>query len=146
LQVKVRAGEYVAQPSSSELMILGDVDPLHVRVDIDEADIPRFLAGCRARGYVRGETRNAVDLEFVRVEPYVVPKKSLTGSNTERVDTRVLQALYAARGATQELFVGQQLDVYIDLKQVSSTPRNRESQSGGAPLAATSAQSQRVND
>jgi multidrug resistance efflux pump len=146
LQVKVRAGEYVAQPSSSELMILGDVDPLHVRVDIDEADIPRFLAGCRARGYVRGDTRNAVDLEFVRVEPYVVPKKSLTGSNTERVDTRVLQALYAARGATQELFVGQQLDVYIDLKQVSSTPRNRESQSGGAPLAATSAQSQRVND
>jgi HlyD family secretion protein len=26
---------------------------------------------------------------------YVIPKQSLTGSNTERVDTRVLQVLYA---------------------------------------------------
>jgi hypothetical protein len=142
----VRSGEYVAQPSSSELMILGDVDPLHVRVDVDEADIPRFLAGCRARGYVRGDTQNAVDLEFVRVEPYVVPKKSLTGSNTERVDTRVLQALYAVRSAKHELFVGQQLDVYIDLKLKSSALRDGQSRSGVPPLAATSVQGQHVND
>src|SRR5258708_29593895 len=118
-------------------MILGDADPLPVRVDIDEADIPRFLAGCRARGYVRGDTRNDVDLEFVRVEPYVVPKKSLTGSNTERVDTRVLQALYAVRGGKQELFAGQQLGVYVDLKQVSRTTPDVESRSSTTPPAAT---------
>jgi len=31
----------------------------------------------------------------VRFEPYVVPKRSLTGDSTERVDTRVLQAIYS---------------------------------------------------
>lgn len=115
LQVKVRAGEYVAQPASSALLILGNIDPLHVRVDIDEADIPRFRRGLPARGFVRGETEHPVELAFERVEPYVIPKQSLTGGNTERVDTRVLQALYAVRHTEQALFVGQQLDVFIDL-------------------------------
>jgi multidrug resistance efflux pump len=117
LQVNVRPGEYVAQPSSAELMILGDVETLHVRTDIDEADIPRFQSGLRARGFVRGDTAHPVELQFVRVEPYVVPKKSLTGTNTERVDTRVLQVLYAVVGHDQELYVGQQLDVFIDLSR-----------------------------
>ena len=129
LQVKVRVGEYVAQPANSELMILGDVDPLHVRVDIDEPDIFRFVAGQSARAFVRGDTRHAVELEYVGVEPYVVPKTSLTGSNTERVDTRVLQALYAVRGTQHELYVGEQLDVYIDLRSASSPPRDVNSRS-----------------
>ena len=50
----------------------------------------------------------------MRIEPYVVPKKSLTGDNTERVDTRVLQVIYAIDTTGKRLFVGQQLDVFID--------------------------------
>ena len=50
----------------------------------------------------------------MRVEPYVVPKKSLTGDNTERVDTRVLQVIYAVDDSPRRLYVGQQLDVYIE--------------------------------
>ena len=43
------------------------------------------------------------------------PKKSLTGDNTERVDTRVLQVIYAVDGPTNnKLFDGQQVDVFID--------------------------------
>jgi HlyD family secretion protein len=53
-------------------------------------------------------------LKFVRIEPYVIPKKSLTGDNTERVDTRVLQVIYAVDGGNKRLFVGQQVDVFID--------------------------------
>ena len=34
-------------------------------------------------------------LTYFDTEPYVIPKQSLTGSNTERVDTRVLQVLYS---------------------------------------------------
>ena len=34
-------------------------------------------------------------LHFVRFEPYVIPKESLTGDTTERVDTRVLQVIYS---------------------------------------------------
>ena len=49
------------------------------------------------------------------MEPFVVPKKSLTGDNSERVDTRVLQVIYQFdRPAGRALFVGQQMDVYID--------------------------------
>ena len=48
----------------------------------------------------------------MRVEPYVVPKRSLTGESTERVDTRVLQVLYAIETAGRRLYVGQQLDVF----------------------------------
>jgi multidrug resistance efflux pump len=121
LQVNVREGEYVAQPSSAELMILGDVGTLHVRVDIDESDIPRFERNASARGYMRGDTTRPIRLEFVRVEPYVIPKKSLTGANNERVDTRVLQALYRVCSDADRLFVGQQLDVFLDVAKKSGS-------------------------
>ena len=51
----------------------------------------------------------------MRVEPYVVPKKSLTGDNTERVDTRVLQVIYALVSADRRVYVGQQLDVFVNV-------------------------------
>src|SRR5262249_7209954 len=43
LQVNVREGEYVGTPPGQALMLLGAIDEkVHVRVDIDEHDIPRF--------------------------------------------------------------------------------------------------------
>jgi HlyD family secretion protein len=114
LQVNVRPGERVSDRDSKTLMVMGDIKTLHVRVDIDERDIARFRRGARAKAYPRGETGHEMTLRFVRVEPLVVPKKSLTGENTERVDTRVLQVLYAVDGADHPAYVGQQLDVYID--------------------------------
>ncbi|MGQ0636775.1 MAG: HlyD family secretion protein [Planctomycetaceae bacterium] len=119
LQVNVRPGEFVSQPSSEKLMILGNIEPLHVRVDIDEAEIPRYRLGQPAWGFVRGDAERPMPLEFVRVEPYVVPKRSLTGSSTERVDTRVLQAIYAVASADSALYVGQQLDVFIEVSEGS---------------------------
>ena len=44
----------------------------------------------------------------------MVPKRSLTGDSTERVDTRVLQVIYRVERDDLPLFVGQQLDVFID--------------------------------
>ncbi len=119
LQVEVRPGEFVAAPANKPLVLIGNLDEMHVRVDIDEHDIPRFVPGAPARGTLRGQSKRDFALRFVRVEPYVVPKKSLTGDNTERVDTRVLPVIYAFERdpgkAGQRLYVGQQLDVYIDL-------------------------------
>ncbi|HUY88356.1 MAG TPA: efflux RND transporter periplasmic adaptor subunit [Pirellulales bacterium] len=113
LQVNVRPGEFVGAPANQALIVLGDVDRLHARVDIDEHDIPRFKPGAPAVAMLRGLPDKQFQLEFVRVEPFVVPKKSLTGDNTERVDTRVLQAIYAIEAHDQPLYVGQQLDVFI---------------------------------
>ena len=62
----------------------------------------------------RGNPDRKYALTFVRVEPYVIPKKSLTGGNTERVDTRVLQVIYAIDAPDVPLYVGQQLDVSLN--------------------------------
>jgi hypothetical protein len=85
-----------------------------VRVDIDEYDIPRFQPEAPAQATLKGQPDASFPLRFMRIEPYVVPKKSLTGDNTERVDTRVLQVIYAIDAGNRRLFVGQQLDVFID--------------------------------
>jgi HlyD family secretion protein len=116
LQRNVRPGEFVGAPPGQALIVLGDVQTLHVRVDIDEHDAPRFHPGAAARGSLRGDPKHEFPLRFVRVEPYVIPKKSLTGDNTERVDTRVLQAIFAVDAASAErpLYVGQQMDVFIE--------------------------------
>jgi len=115
LQVNVRPGEFVGTPPNQPLVILGNIDRLHVRVDIDEYDIPRFREGLPAVAVPRGSLQQRYPLEFVRVEPFVVPKKSLTGDNTERVDTRVLQVIYEFDPTgLPPLFVGQQVEVFID--------------------------------
>lgn len=115
LQVNVRPGEFVGTPPNQPLVILGNIDRLHVRVDIDEYDIPRFHEGLPAVAVPRGNLQQRYPLEFVRVEPFVVPKKSLTGDNTERVDTRVLQVIYEFDPTGRPpLYVGQQVEVFID--------------------------------
>jgi multidrug resistance efflux pump len=123
LQVNVRPGEYVGTPPSQALIVLGDISKqVHIRVDIDEHDIPRFKPGAPAKASLRGSPETAYPLAFVRVEPYVIPKKSLTGDNTERVDTRVLQVIYALDATDKPIYVGQQLDVFIDVGASSDSP------------------------
>ena len=115
LQVKVRPGEYVGTPANQPLVILGNIETLHVRVDIDEYDIARFRSDVPATAVPRGNLQVRYPLTFVRVEPFVIPKKSLTGDNTERVDTRVLQVIYEFDpDGLPPLFVGQQVEVFIE--------------------------------
>ena len=115
LQVNVRPGEFaLAAPSLTPLMVLGDLERLHVRVDIDENDAWRFQSGAKALAFVRGNRDLSVPLEFVRIDPYVIPKRSLTGDSTERVDTRVLQVLYAFDPKALPVYVGQQMDVFLE--------------------------------
>ena len=52
-------------------------------------------------------------MRFIRFEPYVIPKKNLTGDSTERVDTRVLQVIFALE-KNAPVFAGHQMDVVID--------------------------------
>ena len=115
LRVNVRPGEFApAQLIEAPLMIIGDQDVLHVRVDVDENDAWRVEPGARATAHLRGNPAIKAELEFVRVEPYVVPKRSLTGESSERVDTRVLQVIYRMKSVDLRLYVGQLMDVYID--------------------------------
>lgn len=120
LQVGVRVGEFVAAGAKAPV-VLGDISKLQIRCDVDEQLAPRMRENLPAKGYLKGENSQtgaadrAIPLRFVRIEPYVIPKVSLTGASTERVDTRVLQVIYQfERPADRAIFVGQQMDVYID--------------------------------
>lgn len=115
LQVNVRGGEFAqAGPLSTPLMLMGSVDVLHVRVDVDENDAWRVQRGAKAEAFLRGNRDIRTPLQFVRFEPFVIPKRSLTGDSTERVDTRVLQVLYRFEPGDRPIYVGQQMDVYIE--------------------------------
>ena len=132
LQNKVRLGQYAqCGPLSEPLMVLGSVTPLHVRADVDEHDGWRVREGAPAVASPRGNGSLRIPLEFVRFEPYVIPKKSLTGDSTERVDTRVLQVIYRVNDQNAPLHVGQQMDVYIQAPVAPSTFRQHSSSAAG---------------
>lgn len=116
LQINIRIGQYANVNPFDKLpiMLFGDTAYYHLRIDIDEEESWRFVAGSRARAFVRGNSQIAIDLEYVYQEPYITPKQNLTGSDTERVDTRVLQVVYRFDKKKYPVFVGQLLDVYID--------------------------------
>jgi HlyD family secretion protein len=122
LQARVRQGEFapagMGQGGNADpLMTMGQTDPLHVRIDIDEDEADRAALGKDAVVSPRGNAKLRVNAKFVRAEPQVVPKRSLTNSANERVDVRVLQVIYALPNSNHGMFVGQQVDAFIPAKQ-----------------------------
>jgi multidrug efflux pump subunit AcrA (membrane-fusion protein) len=129
LRVNINPGEFaLAGAVTQPLIVMGRTDPMHVRIDIDEADIARYRSGARAVASLRGDTVRKLRLSFVRAEPLVVPKRALSGLTTERVDTRVMQLIYAIVEDGLAILPGQQVDVLIETDE-------------GAPQAAANARS-----
>lgn len=121
LQNNLRVGEYYNTLSSDVAMVLGDISRLQVRVDIDEQNASRFDPNFKATAFPKNNTQLAIPLKFDRIEPYVIPKKSLTGASTERVDTRVLQVIYTFEEPKNfNVYVGQQVDVFIEANKTRS--------------------------
>ncbi len=115
LYVDIDQGEHVVPGSMQQMVALGVLDPLHVRVQIDEIDAWRFKTGAKAVAMPRGGAPGEYPLTFVRVSPLVVPKKLLSGDATERVDVRIMEIEYElANPGTIALLPGQVVDVFID--------------------------------
>jgi HlyD family secretion protein len=131
LQVNVRLGEYVSILGNQALILMGNLQPLFVRVNVDEEDIPRLRLNAPACAKIRGGAKQEeIALRFVRLEPYVVPKVSMTGINVERVDTRVVQVIYSIDAnhplvQANKALVGQLVDVFIDTRPISHSPGSR---------------------
>jgi RND family efflux transporter MFP subunit len=121
LQVNTRPGEYANVTSQDAWIILGDVDTLQIRADVDEQDAPLVMPNQAAFAFLKGDTKNKIPLRFVRIEPFVVPKRSLTGDSAERVDTRVLQIIFQMDRTQTPIYVGQQVDVYIQRPEPART-------------------------
>ena len=121
LQVRARIGEYAeTRNANPALIVLGDTTYLQVRADIDENDAWRVNGKANAKIYMRGNPVMNADVEFVRFDPLVIPKHSLTGDSTERVDTRVLQVIFKLKREALNIYVGQLVDVYIEAKPLNA--------------------------
>ncbi|HMR33683.1 MAG TPA: efflux RND transporter periplasmic adaptor subunit [Geminicoccaceae bacterium] len=122
LQVNVRPGEYVSAAAlDTPLIRLGRLGKLNLRVQVDENDAWRFDDGAAGWAYVRGNRDLSSPLRHLYTEPYVTPKTSLTSDSTERVDTRVLEAVFEIEDDSLPVHVGQLLDVFIEAPPLGSS-------------------------
>jgi HlyD family secretion protein len=118
LKVNIRKGELALSSGNQDIyqppIIIGDLERLQVRVDIDEYDAWRLQKNSNATMYLRGNPKLKSDLNFVRIDPLVIPKRSLVGESRERVDTRVLQIIYSFVPKNFNIYPGQLVDVYLE--------------------------------
>lgn len=112
LQIRSHPGEYV--DGATPLMLVGDDSRRQLRVEIDQHDAARIRAGAPAQASLFDAPSHRVTLKFERVEPMVLPKTALVGAVAERIDTRVLQVIYSFDNKDLAVYVGQQMDVFID--------------------------------
>lgn len=127
LQIKIHEGEYPTLDSSKAApMILGNINPLHVRVSINQFDASFFRSDAPAVAFLQGNAKVEFPLMFVSLEPYFVTKQNLTNDINEKIDTRVLQVIYCFNKEDQRIFVGQQMDVFIETEPQQSEPQKAE--------------------
>lgn len=131
LQRAIEPGEHAGPASAQPSLVLGDLSKLCVRAHIDEEDIGLVTPGARAFVRTRGAVVRTIPLALRRIEPYARPKQDLAGTNTERVDTRVIDAVFEMTGAAGTVVVpGQAVDVYIE---VPARPAGEGGASGTGP-------------
>ncbi|MDN3505272.1 MAG: biotin/lipoyl-binding protein [Rhabdochlamydiaceae bacterium] len=126
LRIGVRVGQYapIGDPDPPN-MLFGAVKNLRIRVDVDETEAWRVRKGAKATAYVRGNSSIKFPLDFEYIEPYVVPKRALSGDARELVDTRVLQVIYQFDPKDMHVYVGQMVDIYIEAKTNGKPARGK---------------------
>ncbi|MBS0190172.1 MAG: efflux RND transporter periplasmic adaptor subunit [Phycisphaerales bacterium] len=116
LRREVEPGEYVLGPSASKApLVIGDLSKLHVRGQVDEEDFAAIGPGSAAVGRTRGVQPHELKLKLLRIEPFARPKQTLSGANSERTDTRVIDVLLEVEPQDGVVLVpGQAVDVFLD--------------------------------
>ena len=117
LQIKIREGETPGSDLSPTTLIVGNTDELFLRVSIDQFNVSKFTPDSSAIAFRQGDHSKEFPLEFVHIEPYMIPKKYLTNAVDEQIDTQVLEILYRISLKDSGLFIGEQMDVFIDKKK-----------------------------
>jgi multidrug resistance efflux pump len=123
LKVNLSVGEFAAIGAECAV-VLADLSKLHVRAQVDEQDAVLLRPGLPAVAVVTGKVVSHVPLTMLAIEPLAVPKKQLTGSTQELVDTRVVEVLFAVQPGSPDnirLYPGQIVDVFIDAELPKAT-------------------------
>jgi multidrug efflux pump subunit AcrA (membrane-fusion protein) len=129
LKRNVEPGQYAglnptgpANLASTALLVLADISTLRVRARVDEEDAPQLRDNARAAARVRGVVAETIPLTWKWIEPLAEAKNVLTGTTTERVDTRVVEVMFdLASKPIARLIPGQVVDVFIEV-QPRATP------------------------
>jgi HlyD family secretion protein len=127
MSINATVGTYVSSQGAYDTYTQG-FDPivvmstskgvLDVRCYIDEILIPRLPPPdkLKAQMAIRGTTTK-IPLEFVRLQPYVSPKIELSNQRQEKVDLRVLPAIFRFQPPPGvQVYPGEMVDVYIGEK------------------------------
>jgi HlyD family secretion protein len=119
LQIRIREGEMPPMDTQrSPLMVLGNIDNLYVRVNINQYDLPSYSSKATAVAYLQGYGSKKYELEFVQLEPYLTEKQNINNNIMEKIDTYVLHVLYRIKKQGEandpHLYVGQKMDVFIE--------------------------------
>jgi HlyD family secretion protein len=124
LSINTAVGSYISSQGSYNSytgsfgppIVMGKLQNyIGVRCYVDEILVHRLPQSSQmhARMSIRGTSIN-IPLEFVREQPYVIPKIELSNQRTERVDVRVLPVIFRfAKPKDITLYPGQLVDVYI---------------------------------
>lgn len=115
LKRHIEPGRFAPPDPSDPAMVIGNINEINVRAQVDEEDLPRLREGATAKARIRGAAEKTLPLRMLRIEPLAMPKMSLTGSVSERVDTRVVEVVFRVESLEgMRLYPGQVVDVYID--------------------------------
>ena len=113
LQVKIHDGEMPSQ-DKGPLMILGNIEDMNLRVSINQLDISKMQSNAPAVAFPQGNNQIKYSLQFVRMEPILVRKQNINNDVYEKLDTQVLQVIYRIKNNGTPVYVGQQMDVFIE--------------------------------
>lgn len=116
LKVRVQPGEFISgnEREDESPVFIGNNKPLYIRVQIDENDLWRFDNKMAAHAYIRSNKDINSSLSFVRLEPFAGPKDQLRGTGRELIDTRIVEIIYKIDKDLKDLYIGQQMDVFIE--------------------------------
>jgi HlyD family secretion protein len=99
------------------LVEMGEIEPyMEVRCFLNEILVPSLPQSKKltASMFVRGVTNKGIALEFVKIQPFLIPKVELSNQRTEHIDTRVLPIIFKFQKPNDmNIFPGQLVDVYI---------------------------------
>lgn len=110
------AGDAISLEQLTPIVRIIDTERLRIRVEIDEADVPRIRPGMEGSFQVRGVPREAGGLVVRTLVPQFGPKRLFTPDASARVDTRVLHVLCDILDPQIPLHPGQRITARFPLE------------------------------
>jgi HlyD family secretion protein len=112
LRLKARIGEYHNPSTGDPLLILGDLQNLRIRLDVDERDIARVKVG--VPGYVTASAFGGQRFtgKVVEIAKRMGRRTVRVDDPIDRVDVKILEVLFALDGSPP-LITGQRVEGFI---------------------------------